>query len=209
VPLQAPCSSLNPAFAHPVAAAACPPAVCSPAATTADAAPDAPDALPPTDTGDGPVRHWQGRPQAAPNRVLVRFKQTPAAARVSMAQAERPLPGLQLRRLVGKRHTTRVPGAAGGGAAAARTSSSSSSSSSTSLPPDAVMLFSITDGSSVEEKVAQLRANPGGGWFPGSLLLPCLPSPAGPALPVCPACPPLSMPSRPPHPPGFSPQYTS
>ena len=161
--------------------------MCSPAATaaTADAAPVA---RPPTDD-DGPVNHWQGRPQAAPNRVLVRFKQTPAAARVSMAQAERPLPGLQLRRLVGKQHTTRVPGAAGGAAAhsTSSTSSTSSSTSSTSLPPDAVMLFSITDGTSVEEKVAQLRANPGGGWLPGSRLLPAPPRLDLPCLPALPA----------------------
>ena len=161
-----------------IAAVACSPAVCSPAATTATAA-SATDALPPPDDG-WPVNHWQGRSQAAPGRVLVRFKQTPAGARLSAAQAQRPLPGLQLRRLVGKRHTTRVPGRPASGSVAA----AASSTGSTSLPPDAVMLFSITDGSSVEEKVAQLRANPGGGA--GSLAAFCLPSLSRPPLPCLP-----------------------
>ena len=106
----------------------------------------------------------EGQPKVAPNRVMVRFKQTPAAARISAVQAQRPLPGLQLERLVGKHHTLQVPPAGGGGGSASGGGATTSSAgSSTLLPPDAVMLFSITDGSSVQTKVAQLRANPGMG----------------------------------------------
>ena len=117
------------------------------------------------------MRRWkEGAPQAAPARVLVRFKQTPAGTRLSAAQAQRPLPGLQLERLVGKHHTFQVPPAGGGGSSSTSgggvttsATTTTSSGSSTSLPSDALMLFSVIDGSSVEDKVAQLRANPGGG----------------------------------------------
>lgn len=152
---------MGPLCALLIAVVASSPVACCPVATAA-ATDAATDALPPSGDAEGPVDHWQGRPQAAPGRVLVRFKQTPAGARLSAAQAQRPLPGLLLRRLVGKRHTTRVPGRPAAGSVAA----AASSTGSTSLPPDAVMLFSITDGSSVEEKVAQLRENPGGGLVP-------------------------------------------
>ena len=124
------------------------------------------------------MRRWkEGAPQAAPGRVLVRFKQTPAGARLGAALARRPLPGLQLERLVGKHHTLQVPPPGSGstsGGATISTAGTTTSGSSPSLPSDALMLFSVTDGSSVEAKVAQLRANPGGAgslqawWKPGA-----------------------------------------
>ena len=134
---------------------------------------------PPLLTSEGaPVRRWkEGAPQAAPGRVLVRFKQTPAGARLGAALAQRPLPGLQLERLVGKHHTLQVPPPGSGttsGGATISTAGTTTSGSSPSLPSDALMLFSVTDGSSVEAKVAQLRANPGGAgslqawWKPGA-----------------------------------------
>lgn len=92
-------------------------------------------------------------------RILVQFKATPTGAAVATAQAVQPaVPGLQLQRLVGEHQNVAVPqpSAAGGGPMAA-----AASVSSTALPPGAVMLYSITDGSSVAQKVAELRANPG------------------------------------------------
>lgn len=133
-----------------------------------------PAPLPPPDAA--PVRRWkEGAPQAAPGRVLVRFKQTPAGARLSAAQARRPLPGLQLERLVGRHHTLQVPAAGGGGsssggATTATAAATTATSPAASLPSDAVMLFSVVDGSTVEDKVAQLRAHPGGGWSRAGLL---------------------------------------
>ena len=90
-----------------------------------------------------------------PNQVLVRFKQTPGAAAAAAAQADRPLPGLQLQRLVGKHQATQVPAPAKPGGAAA------AAAANHTLPADAVMLFSITDGTTVPAKLAQLRANQG------------------------------------------------
>ena len=87
--------------------------------------------------------------------MLVRFKATPAAATVASVQAEAPLPGLQLQRLVGDHHAVSVPVPAAGRASVA------SAGSSHRLPSDAIMLFSITDGTSVQAKVAELLAHPG------------------------------------------------
>ncbi|EFN54517.1 hypothetical protein CHLNCDRAFT_135242 [Chlorella variabilis] len=70
-----------------------------------------------------------------------------------MAQARSPLAGLRLHRLVGKRQG--VPGR-GSGALVAAAAAANSGTASASVPADSVMLFNITDGSSVEEKVAQL-----------------------------------------------------
>ena len=86
----------------------------------------------------------------AQGQVLVRFKATAAGARAASAQPSSPLPGLQLQRYAGRHHATRVvvsppgaPGDAVGAAAAA--------------PASAVILFEITDGSSVAAKVAELK----------------------------------------------------
>ena len=74
-------------------------------------------------------------------------------------QAEAPLPGLQLQLLVGDHHAMIVPTPAAGRASVA------SAGSSHRLPSDAIMLFTITDGSSVQAKVAELQAHPGGFYF--------------------------------------------
>lgn len=93
-------------------------------------------------------------PKYAPKSVLVRFRSAPAAAALAAAQARAPVvPGLHLDSLVGEHHQRVVP--SGPAAAAAATAAAP-------LPAGAVMRFRITDGSSVEAKVKQLRANPGG-----------------------------------------------
>ncbi len=61
------------------------------------------------------------------------------------------MPGLQLVSLNGEYQHVRVPSGPAAAAAAAP------------LPPNAVMKFQITDGTSVEAKVKQLKANPGAG----------------------------------------------
>ena len=90
------------------------------------------------------------QPVFAPSVVLVRFKQTQGGVTAAAAQANRPLPGLSLQQLVGEHMATPVDGV------------NAAAGPSKPLPADAVMLMRITDGMSVEAKVAQLRANPGG-----------------------------------------------
>ncbi|KAL4426150.1 hypothetical protein ABPG77_007432 [Micractinium sp. CCAP 211/92] len=89
--------------------------------------------------------------------VLVRFRQSPRAAAAAAAQASRPLPGLELKRLVGKHQDVHVgrdfEHASGHG------SLQRALSQSEPLPSDALMLFGITDGSSVPAKVAQLKGH--------------------------------------------------
>ena len=118
-------------------------------------------------------------PEYAPGRVLVRLRQTQpsgagstqgsstAAASAAAAAGDVSLPpGLQLERLVGRHHTVRVPpppAAKRLGAAAAGATSGSTGGTSSELPQDAVRLFRITDGSSVDAKLAELRAHPGAG----------------------------------------------
>lgn len=109
-------------------------------------------------TSAAPLNHWAQRAKVMPGRVLVQFRQTPAAARIAMAQARSPLAGLRLHRLVGKRQG--VPGR-GSGALVAAAAAANSGTASASVPADSVMLFNITDGSSVEEKVAQLLNHAG------------------------------------------------
>ncbi len=91
--------------------------------------------------------------------VLVRFRQSPRAAAAAAAQASRPLPGLELKRLVGKHQDVHVgrdfEHASGHG------SLQRALSQSEPLPSDALMLFGITDGSSVPAKVAQLKGHAG------------------------------------------------
>lgn len=91
-----------------------------------------------------------------------------AAAQQQHLQQRRRVtsPGLQLERLVGRHHTVRVPpppAAKRLGAAAAGATSGSTGGTSSELPQDAVRLFGITDGSSVDAKLAELRAHPGAG----------------------------------------------
>ena len=95
------------------------------------------------------------RKEVADGQVLVRFKTGTAAASVASAQAEAPLPGLQLQRLVGDHHAMSVPTPGAGRASVA------SAGGGHRLPSDAIMLFTITDGSSVQAKVAELQAHPG------------------------------------------------
>jgi hypothetical protein len=106
-------------------------------------------------------------------RVLVRFKRTAAAAALAEQQVTRPVrSGLRLERLVGKRQREALTG---------------------KLPADAIMLYSITDGKSVQETVAQLNLHPGqeGGKPSGSqsplvcLLVPPLPARPTSCTPAC------------------------
>lgn len=133
----------------------------SPAAACAAAAPTQARTMAGTNVRRG-VNRWQpGDATFAPDRVLVQFKSSPVAAAAAATQAAQPLPGLQLVRLVGEHHRTPVPPPAAPGVAAA------AAASGRRVPPNAHMLFQITDGMSVQAKVAQLRANPGeraGGW---------------------------------------------
>ena len=100
----------------------------------------------------------QRQPKFFPGVVLVQFKQTPLGIKTSAAQADRPLPGLSLQQLVGEHMATPI----GGGGASSGGATTSAAGPSLALPSDAVMLFKITDGKSVEAKVAELQANPGG-----------------------------------------------
>lgn len=91
--------------------------------------------------------------QYAPNAVLVRLKEGAAARRLLMEGDA--LAGLQLQRYVGDYQTTPVPPAAAGASLAA------AAAAVQSAPPGAVLRLRITDGSSVEAKLAQLRQSPG------------------------------------------------
>ncbi|PSC68607.1 Extracellular basic protease [Micractinium conductrix] len=88
----------------------------------------------------------------AAGRLLVQFK--PSAAATARLQARSPLRGLQLERLVGKHQ-----GLAVGRAAAAAGGRRQLAAATGDVPPDATLLFSITDGKSVQEKIKELRGN--------------------------------------------------
>ena len=100
----------------------------------------------------GPPR--KDAPKYAPNFVLVQLKPAAAAAAATGAAKAPALPGLQLSSFVGEHHTIKVPASGGPAVAAA---------AAAKAPANAVMKFRITDGSSVEAKVKQLKANPGAG----------------------------------------------
>lgn len=106
--------------------------------------------------------------QFAPGRVLVRLNAQkvagPAAAaaggaaKVSVAQAHAALgAGLSLLRLVGRDAGLAVAAPPSGGAGTA----AAAAAGAALLPADALMVLQITDGSSVEAKVLQLKRNPG------------------------------------------------
>ncbi len=101
-----------------------------------------------------PVRTSDASSFAAPGRLLVQFK--PSAAATARLQARSPLRGLQLERLVGKHQ-----GLAVGRAAAAAGGRRQLAAATGDVPPDATLLFSITDGKSVQEKIKELRGNAG------------------------------------------------
>ena len=143
---------------------------------------------------DGAAQEGRG-PEYAPGRVLVRLRQTQtsgagtanststttsaAAAGAAVSDASLP-PGLQLERLVGQHHAVPVPPPPAGKRFGAATASTRTGSTGSELPTDAVRLFRIIDGSSVDAKLAELRAHPGAG----------LVSPAAAALaqPICSTC---------------------
>ncbi|KAL4856414.1 Thermitase [Chlorella vulgaris] len=111
----------------------------------------------------GSARCWQPplhrKAHYAPGQVLVRFKQTPGAARTAVAQARDPvLAGLRLHRLVGKHHTIVLPHQQQG--SSGRTLAQAAGPAP-NLPSDALMLYDIEDGSSVKEMVARLCQHPG------------------------------------------------
>ncbi|KAL4431338.1 hypothetical protein ABPG75_006594 [Micractinium tetrahymenae] len=88
----------------------------------------------------------------AAGQVLVRFSQSAAARRrLLAAQPPAALAGLSLQQYVGRHHAKKPPLPAGAGAAAVAAAVAAS-------PADAVLLFAITDGTSVQHKVAQLSA---------------------------------------------------
>lgn len=89
----------------------------------------------------------------AHGQVLVRFSQSAEKRRRLLAtQPPAALAGLSLVQYVG-RHHQKVPPLPGAGAAAVAAAVAAS-------PPDATILFAITDGSTVQQKVAQLNALP-------------------------------------------------
>ncbi|PSC70176.1 Extracellular basic protease [Micractinium conductrix] len=99
---------------------------------------------------------------ALPPRVLVRLKRGPTTAALASAQTHSPLlSGLRLRGLAGKHaqlHVEAAPPGAGGAAAAA---ASGSSSSAPAVPPDAVLVYEVTEpGVSAQEMAARLEAHP-------------------------------------------------
>lgn len=96
----------------------------------------------------------------AHGQVLVRFSQSAEKRRRLLAtQPPAALAGLSLVQYVG-RHHQKVPPLPGAGAAAVAAAVAAS-------PPDATILFAITDGSTVQQKVAQLNALPGEGCRAG------------------------------------------
>ncbi|KAL4457641.1 hypothetical protein ABPG75_012506 [Micractinium tetrahymenae] len=105
------------------------------------------------------VSGWaRPKPEAATDRVLVRFKSTPQAAARAAAQAATPVvPGLQLTRYAGKHHRRAVPRGSSGPAVAAV---GGSGGGTAGVPADATMVFTVTDGASVGEKLKLLKAHP-------------------------------------------------
>ena len=93
----------------------------------------------------------------------MRLKRGPTTAALASAQTHSPLlSGLRLRGLAGKHaqlHVEAAPPGAGGAAAAA---ASGSSSSAPAVPPDAVLVYEVTEpGVSAQEMAARLEAHPG------------------------------------------------
>jgi len=119
-------------------------------AVSTAAAPAAATAGIPDSTQPGPKTFKTGQ-------VLVKFRSDAGSARVAAAQAQTPvLSNLRLARLVGPHQATQVLST---GAAASLAGPGGRVSSS--VPSDALMVFTITDGSSVQDTLAQLRTNPG------------------------------------------------
>ncbi len=113
----------------------------------------------------------------------MQFKPAPAAQAVAAAQLSSPLQGVSLQRLVGQHHTLSIVGgtpgvasaAAAASTAAAGVNSTAGSSagprlvsvdgeSYSSVPPEALMLMAITDGTSPVDKAAQLSQMAGEVW---------------------------------------------
>ncbi|KAL4421171.1 hypothetical protein ABPG77_003354 [Micractinium sp. CCAP 211/92] len=112
-----------------------------------------------------------GSPGYKPGVVLVQFKPAPAAQAMAAAQLSSPLQGVSLQRLVGQLHTLSIvrptPGVASTAAAGGSVDGTAGSSagprlvsvdgvSYSSVPPEALMLMAITDGTSPVDKAAQL-----------------------------------------------------
>lgn len=96
-----------------------------------------------------------GQPVVAKDRLLVRFKSSKAGAAAAARQAQSPVvKGLRLVRFSGKHHRQAVPPA---GAAAA----AAGGAATASIPADATMVFQITDGSDMQDKLRQLRTHSG------------------------------------------------
>ncbi|KAL4435650.1 hypothetical protein ABPG77_002613 [Micractinium sp. CCAP 211/92] len=100
-----------------------------------------------------------GRPAWHPSRVLVRFKVTASAASAAAVQARSPLPGLRLTRLAGEHHTVQVPSQPSSSGTAGVASVAASTGGSSSMPPDAIFVYEVTNGT-VLDAVKRLRSNP-------------------------------------------------
>lgn len=99
-------------------------------------------------------------PRYVPGTVLVRLKPTPAAAAAAAgSQPNAPLAGLQLVGLQGEHHSIPDDGSTPGGGVSSK--APAAAAAVPRLPTGAVLRFRITGATSVEEKVAQLRANAG------------------------------------------------
>lgn len=128
--------------------------------------------------GGAPPHCWQppaqGSSHYVPGQVLVRFKPTPSAARTAAAQARSAvLPGLRLHRLVGRHHALLLPHQlVEAGGAASRRKLAQAEQDVPDLPSGALMLYDITDGSTVRDMVARLCRHTGAAR--GNLLA-CLP----------------------------------
>ncbi|KAL4437461.1 hypothetical protein ABPG75_004600 [Micractinium tetrahymenae] len=91
-------------------------------------------------------------PVVAKDRLLVRFKSSRAGAAAAARQVQNPVvEGLRLVRFSGKHHRQAVP-TAGAAAAAA-------GGPLAGIPSDATMVFKITDGGDMQDKLRQLRAH--------------------------------------------------
>ena len=99
-------------------------------------------------------------PRYVPGTVLVRLKPAPAAAAAAAgSQPNAPLAGLQLVGVQGDHHSMPAGGGTAGGGASSK--APATAAAAPRLPTGAVLRFRITDATSVEAKVAQLRANAG------------------------------------------------
>lgn len=128
------------------------------------------------------ARGWASLPSTTPGVVLLRFKTTASAQALAQQQTKKPLvPGLELQRVVGR---PRSSGPRGSSVAAVAALGASAVEHK-----DGIHVFRITDGSSINAKLKQLRGYAGRLAVPRPLHASC------PASNRPPACLPRALPT--------------